>query len=163
MSAQPTTHRLDLPGAQMYYEVRGSGPLLLVIGQPMTSPPFAPLADLLAEDHTVVTYDPHGLGQSSVDDPSLEVTPEVQAADLAHLVDAVGGGPADVFASSGGAVAALAFAAHHPDHVRTLVAAHRSGPTATGQLPTARPGQPPRRLWAGLHGARRQALGCVLE
>lgn len=134
MSAQPTTHRLDLPGAQMYYEVRGSGPLLLVIGQPMTSPPFAPLADLLAEDHTVVTYDPHGLGQSSVDDPSLEVTPEVQAADLAHLVDAVGGGPADVFASSGGAVAALAFAAHHPDHVRTLVA-HE--PPVTDLLPDA--------------------------
>lgn len=134
MTAQPTTHRLDLPGAQLYYEVRGSGPLLLVIGQPMTSPSFAPLADLLAEDHTVVTYDPHGLGLSSVDDPSLEVTPEVQAADLAHLVDAVGGGPADVFASSGGAVAALAFAAQHPDHVRTLVA-HE--PPVTDLLPDA--------------------------
>lgn len=134
MTAQPTTHRLDLSGAQLYYEVRGSGPLLLVIGQPMTSPSFAPLADLLAEDHTVVTYDPHGLGLSSVDDPSLEVTPEVQAADLAHLVEAVGGGPADVFASSGGAVAALAFAAHHPDHVRTLVA-HE--PPVTDLLPDA--------------------------
>lgn len=134
MSAQPTTQRLDVPGGHLYYEVRGSGPLLLVIGQPMTSMPFGPMADLLAEHHTVVTYDPHGLGQSTVDDASLDVTPEVQADDLVRLVDAVGGGPADVFASSGGAVAGLAFTAGHPDKVRTLVA-HE--PPVTELLPDA--------------------------
>jgi pimeloyl-ACP methyl ester carboxylesterase len=100
----------------------------------MTSGPFAPLADLLADDHTVVTYDPHGLGQSTADDPSLDVTPEVQADDLAQLLDAVGGGPADVFASSGGAVAALALVARHPGQVRTLVA-HE--PPVTELLPDA--------------------------
>ena len=117
-----TRHHLDVPGGRLYYEVRGSGPLLLVIGQPMTSAPFTPLAELLAHDHTVVTYDPHGLGQSSVDDPSLDVTPEIEADDLALVVDAVGGGPADVFGSSGGAVAGLAFAARYPDKVGTLIA-----------------------------------------
>jgi pimeloyl-ACP methyl ester carboxylesterase len=122
MTAQPTAHRLDVPGARLFYEVRGSGPLLLVVGQPMTSAPFGPLADLLADRYTVLTYDPHGLGQSTVDDPSVDVTPEIQAEDLARLVDAVGGGPADVFASSGGAVTGLALAARHPDKVRTLVA-----------------------------------------
>lgn len=122
MTALPTTHRLDAAGGQLYYEVRGSGPLLLVIGQPMTSAPFGPMADLLSTDHTVVTYDPHGLGQSTVDDPSLDVTPEVEADDLARLVDAVGGGPADVFATSGGAIAALAFAVGHPEKVGTLIA-----------------------------------------
>ena len=115
-------HHLDVPGSRLYYEVRGSGPLLLVVGQPMTSAPFAPLADLLAEDHTVVTYDPHGLGESTVDDPSQDVTPEVEADDLASLIDAVGGGPADVFGSSGGAVAGLALAVRHPGKVRTLIA-----------------------------------------
>jgi pimeloyl-ACP methyl ester carboxylesterase len=115
-------HHLDVPGAKIYYEVRGSGPLLLVVGQPMTSEPFGPLADLLAEDHTVVTYDPHGLGQSTVDDPSQPITPEVEADDLARIIDAVGGGPADVFGTSGGAVAGLALAAHQPDKVRTLIA-----------------------------------------
>ena len=69
MTALPTTHRLDAPGGRLYYEVRGSGPLLLVIGQPMTSAPFGPMADLLATDHTVVTYDPHGVGQSTVETP----------------------------------------------------------------------------------------------
>ena len=52
------------------------------------------MADLLATDHTVVTYDPHGVGQSTVDDPKLDVTPAVEADDLARLIDAVGGGPA---------------------------------------------------------------------
>jgi pimeloyl-ACP methyl ester carboxylesterase len=117
-----TRDHLDVPGGRLYYEVRGSGPLLLVIGQPMTSAFFAPLAELLAEDHTVVTYDPHGLGQSTTEDRSRDITPEIQADDLARLVDAVGGGPADVFASSGGAVTGLAFAVRYPDKVGTLIA-----------------------------------------
>lgn len=121
-SNAPSTGYLDVPGARVYYEVRGSGPLLLVIGQPMTSPPFAPLADDLAADHTVVTYDPRGLGNSEVDDPSRTITPEMQADDLAALIATVGGGPADVFASSGGAVTALALTARHPDAVRTVIA-----------------------------------------
>jgi pimeloyl-ACP methyl ester carboxylesterase len=134
MTAPTVPGYLDVPGGRLYYEVRGSGPLLLVIGQPMSSEPFAPLADLLAADHTVVTYDPHGLARSTVDDPALEVTPEVQADDLALLVDAVGAGPADVFASSGGAVAALALAARHPEQVRTVIA-HE--PPVTELLPDA--------------------------
>jgi pimeloyl-ACP methyl ester carboxylesterase len=122
MAAQPSSHRLDVPGAQLYYEVRGAGPLLLVAGQPMTSGPFGPLADLLAEHYTVVTYDPHGVGESTVEDRSLAVTPEVEADDLANIIDAVGQGPADVFGTSGGAVAGLALAVRHPDKVRTLIA-----------------------------------------
>jgi pimeloyl-ACP methyl ester carboxylesterase len=122
MTNQPSQQFLDVSDGKVYYEVRGSGPLLLVIGQPMTSGPFAPLADLLAEDHTVVTYDPHGLGQSVTDDPPAQVTPELEADDLAKIIDAVGGGPADVFASSGGAVAGLALVASHPDKVGTLIA-----------------------------------------
>ena len=134
MTAQLTAGRLDVPGASLYYEVRGSGPLLLVVGQPMTSEPFGPLADQLADQSTVVTYDPRGLGRSTVDDPSLDVTPELEADDLARLVEALGGGPADVFGSSGGAVAGLALATRHPDRVRTLVA-HE--PPLTELLPDA--------------------------
>jgi pimeloyl-ACP methyl ester carboxylesterase len=113
---------LDVPGGRLRYEVRGSGPLLLVVGQPMTSPAFAPLADLLAEDHTVVTYDPRGLGESTVEDPTLPVTPEVEADDLARIIEVVGGGPAAVFGSSGGAVAGLALAVRHPDTIGLLIA-----------------------------------------
>jgi pimeloyl-ACP methyl ester carboxylesterase len=134
MTEQLTTSHLDVPGARLYYEVRGAGPLLLVIGQPMTSGPFGPLADLLAADHTVLTYDPRGLGRSTVADPSLDVTPEVEADDLARIVATVGGAPADVFGSSGGAVTGLALAARHADTVRTLVA-HE--PPLTELLPDA--------------------------
>ena len=122
MTNEPSQHFLGVADGKVYYEVRGSGPLLLVVGQPMTSGPFAPVADLLAEDHTVVTYDPHGVGQSVTDDPPDLVTPEIEADDLAQIIDAVGGGPADVFGSSGGAVAGLALVANHPDKVGTLIA-----------------------------------------
>jgi hypothetical protein len=35
MSTTVSTHYLDVPGASIYYEVRGSGPLLALIGAPM--------------------------------------------------------------------------------------------------------------------------------
>lgn len=122
MSTEPTRHHLDANGGRLYYEVRGEGPLLFVIGQPMTSGPFAPTADELATDFTVVTYDPHGVGESTVDDPTLAVTPEIEADDLAAIVDDLGLGPATVFGSSGGAVAGLAFASRHPDKITSLIA-----------------------------------------
>jgi pimeloyl-ACP methyl ester carboxylesterase len=60
--------------------------------------------------------------RSERSDPELEVTPEVHAADVAAVIEAVGGGSVDLFASSGGAVNALALVAAHPELVRTLVA-----------------------------------------
>ena len=134
MSAAVSQHELDVPGGRIYYETRGTGPVLLVVGQPMTSGPFGPLANLLADDYTVVTYDPRGMGGSTVDDLSLPVTPEVEADDLAAVVEAVGSGRADMFGSSGGAVAGLALAAHHPDTVGTVIA-HE--PPVTQLLPDA--------------------------
>ena len=73
-------------------------------------------------DRTVVTYDPRGLGRSTRDDGRLDHDPAVQAEDLHALVEALGAGPVEVFASSGGAVTALALVAAHPGDVVTLVA-----------------------------------------
>jgi clorobiocin biosynthesis protein CloN7 len=120
--ADPTIHTLDVPGARLYYERRGSGPLLLMIGSPMDSTGFAPLAGALADDYTVVTYDPRGIGNSSREDTTQDVTPEQQAEDVHRLLSVLGGQPADVFGSSGGAVVGLALVTAHPDQVRTLVA-----------------------------------------
>ena len=69
-----------------------------------------------------MTYDPHGLGQSVMDGPPALVTPDIEADDLAKIIETVGGGPADIFASSGGAVAGLALVTNHPDKVGTLIA-----------------------------------------
>ena len=101
----------------------------------MTSAPFGPLANLLSADHTVLTYDPRGLGASTVEDPSLDVTPEIEADDLACIISAVGGDRTDVFGSGGGAVAALAFAARHPDKAGAVIAPE---PPVTELLPDAR-------------------------
>ena len=121
-SAQPIVRNLAVPGATLQYEVRGSGPVLAVIGSPMTASEFAAVADALAVDHTVVTYDPRGLGASPIDDPAPDSTPELRADDVAAILEDLGAGPADVFGSSGGAVTGLALAAKHPGWVRTLVA-----------------------------------------
>src|SRR5205085_623537 len=73
-------------------------------------------------DRTVVTYDPRGLGRSTRQDGRDDHAPELQARDVHALIEALGAGPVDMFASSGGAVTALALVAAHPDDVVTLVA-----------------------------------------
>jgi len=119
-----STHTLDAPGATIAYDVRGTlgtGTPLLIIGCPMGADGFATLAGFIP-DRPVVTYDPRGVGRSLRHDGAGELTPDVHAADLARLVEAIGGGPVDVLASSGGAINALAWVAARGDQVRTLVA-----------------------------------------
>jgi pimeloyl-ACP methyl ester carboxylesterase len=126
------THSIPVPGARLHYEVRGSGALVLVVGSPMGTADFAPLADALAAgaagpatsgfSHTVVTYDPRGYGGSPLQDPAQESTAELRADDVAAILDDLGADSADVFGSSGGAVTGLALVARHPGRVRTLVA-----------------------------------------
>jgi pimeloyl-ACP methyl ester carboxylesterase len=83
---------------------------------------FAPLADALASDHTVVTADPRGISGSTLDDPEQDSTPELRADDVAAILDDLGAGSADVFGSSGGAVTGLALVTRHPTRVGTLIA-----------------------------------------
>lgn len=122
-----TTRTLSTPDVDLVYDVHGplptadGRPPLLMIGQPMDASGFSALAGLTSE-RTVVTYDPRGLGRSVRKDGRTDHDPNVQAGDVRALIDAVGGAPVDVFASSGGAVTALALVAAHPDAVRTLVA-----------------------------------------
>ena len=82
---------------------------------------FGTLAGHFA-DRTVVTYDPRGVERSQRADDASESTPEEHADDLHRLISVLDAGPVDVFASSGGAVNALALVARHPEQVRTLVA-----------------------------------------
>lgn len=113
---------LSRPDATLYFEVRGDGPLVALVGAPMDADAFAPLADVLATEYTVLTADPRGVHRSVLADPATDSTPERRADDLAALVRHVGAGPAAVLGSSGGAVTALALAQRHPDLVRTVIA-----------------------------------------
>jgi pimeloyl-ACP methyl ester carboxylesterase len=120
---QPTTRTLEATGATLTYDVRpGSGddiPLFL-IGSPMGAAGFDSLASLFP-DRTIITYDPRGAERSTKADPSTESSPDQHADDLHRIIEEVGG-PVDLFASSGGAVNALALVTKHPEDVRTLVA-----------------------------------------
>jgi pimeloyl-ACP methyl ester carboxylesterase len=125
MISQPTTRTLDVPGAVLTYDVRDNGstnaPVLLMIGSPMGAGGFGTLAAHFT-DRTVVTYDPRGVERSRKTDGVIESTPVQHADDIHRLISALAAGPVDLFASSGGAVNALALVARHPDDVRTLVA-----------------------------------------
>jgi pimeloyl-ACP methyl ester carboxylesterase len=122
-----TTHSLETPDATLVYDVRGplppaeGRPPLMMVGSPMDAGGFSALASHFP-DRTVVTYDPRGLGRSTRRDGRIEQTPEQQAQDIHDIIRALAVASVDLFASSGGAVTALALVAAHPDDVTTLVA-----------------------------------------
>ena len=121
-TATPAVATLQVPGAELYYELRGHGPLIALHAAPMDAASFIPLAELLAVDHTVLTCDPRGINHSRVDHPNRDVTPETRADDLARLLHHVDAGPATLLGSSGGAVSALALTQAHPELVDTVIA-----------------------------------------
>src|SRR6266516_6077562 len=122
-----TTHMLETVEVDIAYDVHGplptadGRPPLFMIGQPMDASGFTTLASHFP-DRTVVTYDPRGLGRSSRKDGRTDHTPTIQADDVHAVIGALGAGPVDMFASSGGAVTALALVAAYPDDVASLVA-----------------------------------------
>jgi len=114
-----------MPGATLAYDIRPNEtttePVLLLIGSPMGAAGFGTLRDHCT-NRTVVTYDPRGSERSEKTDPASPSTPEEHADDLHRLIQALNVGPVDLFASSGGAVNALALVERYPEQVRTLVA-----------------------------------------
>ena len=115
-----TTRILDTAEADIAYDVHGplptadGRPPLFMIGQPMDASGFGTLASYFP-DRTVVTYDPRGLGRSNRKDGRVDNAPTVQADDVHAVIEALGAGPVEMFASSGGAVTALALVAAYPD------------------------------------------------
>ena len=120
------TGALKVPGANLYHEIRGSGPVLLLIcGGVYDAAGYAGLAQQLADRYTVVTYDRRGNSRSALDGPPGHQSIEVHGDDAHRVLAAVGvtgGEPARVFGNSSGAMIGLELAARHPEQVRTLVA-----------------------------------------
>jgi pimeloyl-ACP methyl ester carboxylesterase len=121
------THTLVTKEADIVYDVRGplptagERPPLFMIAQPMDASGFRTLASYFP-DRTVITYDPRGLGRSIRKDGRVDNSPTIQAEDVHAVIASLGAGPVEMFASSGGAVTALALVAAHPNDVTTLVA-----------------------------------------
>jgi pimeloyl-ACP methyl ester carboxylesterase len=126
-AVEPISRTLEVPGATLTYDLRtneASSELpLFLIGSPAGAGGFPSLASHFT-DRTIITYDPrnNGEGRSTADDPSVPITAEVQAEDVHAVIVASGGGPVDMFASSGGAIVSLALVAKYPNDIRTLVA-----------------------------------------
>ncbi|GGX74696.1 alpha/beta fold hydrolase [Streptomyces hiroshimensis] len=128
---------LAVPGARLYFEVRGSGPLLLLIpGGASDAEVFRDLADELAARHRVVTYDPRGISRSRLDGPPPEPWLLTQTDDAARLLDhlAPNGEPVRVFGSCAGGLTALELMVRDPQRIR-LAVVHE--PPAIELLPDA--------------------------
>lgn len=140
-TSSPSLDRtVAVPGASISYEVIGDladataeRPPLMLFGSPMDRTGFASLASRLG-DRVLVLVDPRNTGRSTRDDRRAAITVDEHAADLHAVIADLAVGPVDAFASSGGALNALALVAAHPDDLRVLVA-HE--PPAAALLPDA--------------------------
>ena len=121
--AQVQIRTLKMPGVTLYYEVRGSGPVLLMIaGGSTDAGVFEGVAGFLAHNYTVVTYDPRGNSRSPLDGPPEDQQIEVHSDDAMRLLETVSDGPALVFGTSSGAIVGIDLIARHPGVVSKLVA-----------------------------------------
>jgi pimeloyl-ACP methyl ester carboxylesterase len=150
---------VEVPGASLRYEVRGSGPVLLIIpGMPADAGFYAAVARQLADTWTVVAHDPRGMSRSRLHGPSEDQRVEVHADDAHRVLAAVGQGPADVLTDSISGLPGLELAASHPEQVRTLVAFE---PPLTELLPDR---ERWRAFYAELHATyRSHGLGSALQ
>jgi pimeloyl-ACP methyl ester carboxylesterase len=119
----PETTTVKVPGAELYTEIRGSGPVLLLItGGPVDAGVFTDLASRLSDRYTVVSYDQRGHSRSPLDGEPVDIPVSVHADDAAAILEAVASEPAYVYGNSGGGNIGLELVARHPELVRTLVA-----------------------------------------
>ena len=113
---------LEINGTDIYHEVRGDGPpVLLIMGATGDGGVFETFADLLADEFTVVTYDRRGNGRSPRPAGWNTTSPEEQADDAAALVQALGLAPTAVFGTSSAGIFALAMLIRHPEAVRGAI------------------------------------------
>ncbi|MFC8343006.1 alpha/beta fold hydrolase [Streptomyces sp. NPDC057280] len=146
-----TSGTFEVEGAELYYEVRGSGPALLMIsGAGGDAGYYTQVAADLADAFTVITYDRRGNSRST-GRTGAPLDLAEQAADARALIEGPAGGRALVFGNSAGAIIGLTLAALRPACLVGLIA-HE--PPAVNVLPAD---DPARAFFADVAG--RYALG----
>ena len=143
---------LGVPGARLYYETHGSGPLMVMVpGATGVADAFRMVTEHLAAHYTVVIYDRRGFSRSQLDGPQdYDRRLETDADDVRRLIEHVSDEPATVFGASSGGVVALEVLTCHPSVVRALVPFE---PPAVRQLPD---GQKWVDFFAGIYDLYRQ-------
>src|SRR5215470_17492060 len=115
----PTINR---DGLNIYYEVHGSGPpLLLTHGYSSTSGMWQGQIAALSKRHTLVLWDMRGHGQSDYPDDPKAYSEELTVGDIGALLDVVGAKRAVVGGLSLGGYMSLAFYRAHPQRVSALL------------------------------------------
>ena len=127
---------LEVPGAQLYYQARGAGPLLVLVpGANGEAGAYQNLAEQMSRRYRVVTYDRRGFSRSELRGPQdYGRRLATDTGDLRSLITHLTGQPATVLGSSSGAIVALQVLTRHPERVHTMVA-HE--PPAVNLLPDA--------------------------
>jgi pimeloyl-ACP methyl ester carboxylesterase len=114
---------VKVPGATLYYEVRGTGPVLLILqAGEGDAGRTSQLVDQLVDYYTVISYDRRGLSRSVLDGPPGPLSMQRHADDASLLLAEVTNEPAHVLGSGYGAAIGLYLAIRHPEQLRTLVA-----------------------------------------
>lgn len=116
------TGLLQANGTQLYHEVRGTGPVMLFIaGATGDAGHFERVAEDLANEFTVVTYDRRGNSRSPRPAGWNTTSTEEQADDAAALLTALGLTPALIVGASAGAIIALDLALRYPQMIRGAI------------------------------------------
>jgi pimeloyl-ACP methyl ester carboxylesterase len=110
------TQEIETNGATIHVRVGGKGPAVVLLhGYGETGDMWAPLAAVLAHDHTVVVPDLRGMGLSS--HPASGYDKKTQGGDVAGVLDTLKIGKVELVTHDIGNMVGYAFAAEHPDRV----------------------------------------------
>jgi pimeloyl-ACP methyl ester carboxylesterase len=114
---------LEVPGARLYYETHGSGPLMVMVpGSNGVADGFRMVTEHLAAYYTVVIYDRRGFSRSRLAEPQdYDRRLETDADDVRRLIEYLSDEPATVFGASSGGIVVMDLLTRHPSVVRTLV------------------------------------------
>ncbi|MEZ5763272.1 MAG: alpha/beta fold hydrolase [Xanthobacteraceae bacterium] len=114
--------KLNRDGVDIYYEVHGSGPaLILTHGYSATSQMWKGQIEPLAKNHTLILWDMRGHGQSDYPADQSAYSEELTVGDIDALLDKVGAKTAIVGGLSLGGYMSLAYYNKHPERVRALL------------------------------------------
>jgi pimeloyl-ACP methyl ester carboxylesterase len=114
--------KLNRDGVEIYYEVHGEGPVILLShGYSSTSGMWKGQVEALSANHRLVIWDMRGHGDSDYPDDQAAYSEEATVADMAALLDEVGADKAIIGGLSLGGYMSLAFNRAYPERVAALL------------------------------------------